>query len=60
MPSLRRIWRVRLHATNATLSPSNEDPGIVLEGGLSGIEFEARDVPADHDDHDDDDVPTAL
>jgi len=34
-----------------------EDPGIVLEGGLTGIEFEACDVPADHDDHD---APTAL
>ena len=33
-----------------------QDPGIVLDGGLTGIEFEARDVPPDGDD----DAPTAL
>jgi hypothetical protein len=32
-----------------------EDPGIVLEGGLSGIEWEARDVPPDDENELDDD-----
>jgi len=35
-----------------------EDPGITLDGGLSGIEWHARDVPLDDDD--DDDQPCAL
>ena len=34
-----------------------EDPGITLDGGLSGIEFLARDVPPDEGD---DDEPFAL
>ena len=34
-----------------------EDPGIVLEGGLTQIEFEARDVPVEEGD---DDEPYAL
>jgi hypothetical protein len=34
-----------------------EDPGITLDGGLAGIEFDARDVPLDEDD---DNEPYAL
>ena len=34
-----------------------EDPGITLDGGLTDIEFNARDVPVDEDD---DDEPCAL
>ena len=34
-----------------------EDPGITLDGGLSGIEFDARDVPPDPEDGDE---PHAL
>ena len=34
-----------------------QDPGIVLDGGLSGIEFSARDVPPEEDD---DDAPDAA
>jgi hypothetical protein len=41
-----------------TLAPEQgedapEDPGIVLDGGLTGIEFNASDVPADDDVGDD-------
>ena len=28
---------------------ASEDPGIILDGGLEGIEFEAKDVPPDDD-----------
>jgi len=37
-----------------------DDPGMVLDGGLTGIEFNAEDVPPENDDDDDDDAPTAL
>jgi len=36
-----------------------DDPGMVLDGGLTGIEFNAEDVPPESDDYDDD-TPTAL
>jgi len=40
-----------------TLAPepdeyASDDPGITLDGGLTGIEFGARDVPADEEDGD--------
>ena len=35
----------------------SQDPGIELDGGLSGIEWDAHDVPPDDDD---DEAPTAL
>jgi hypothetical protein len=30
---------------------ASQDPGIVLDGGLTGIAFDARDVPAEDEDH---------
>jgi hypothetical protein len=30
----------------------HDDPGIVLEGGLTGIEFDAHDVPLEDGDDD--------
>ena len=35
---------------------AHQDPGIMLDGGLSGIEWGASDVPIEHDDEE----PTAL
>jgi hypothetical protein len=48
-------------ALDRLLAPSEEEdaqrePGIVLDGGLDGIEWEAGDVPFDGED----DEPTAL
>jgi hypothetical protein len=45
----------RREAEDEDYSP--EDPGVSLDGGLSGIEFGASDVPPDEAD---DDEPFAL
>lgn len=46
---MRELPAPRLDELGEDLGP--EDPGITLDGGLSGIEFDARDVRLDDDDY---------
>jgi hypothetical protein len=50
----RELPAPRLDELGEDLGP--EDPGITLDGGLTEIEFNARDVPPDDDDASDPDV----
>jgi hypothetical protein len=54
---LRELPEPRLDEFGEDMGP--EDPGITLDGGLEEIEWNARDVPPEECD-DDDDAPTAL
>jgi hypothetical protein len=50
-------WIDRMLAPDSSEEGTEEDPGIILEGGLEGIEWEARDVPPGDDGGPDGDGP---
>ena len=43
-------WIDRMLAPDDEDEAAQQEPGIVLDGGLTGIEFGARDIPLDDED----------